>query len=141
MFGAFVGGVAAGTLAYSQIKKANLERRDAMTMVPVIVAAQNLAPGDLLTVDVISQRSVPANTVTPSVVTPESSGYVINQRLRVPLLAGDPLWWGHLETFGDWRQKDLNDACSAAIETSHLAPQPERTPAAIRARVLKEAVR
>jgi pilus assembly protein CpaB len=67
------------------------------TLSPVMVAAHDLPEGTLVTFDMISQRAVPEQFVTPSVVKPDGVNYVVNQKLVVPVQAGDPLMWTQFE--------------------------------------------
>jgi pilus assembly protein CpaB len=66
-------------------------------LVPVVVAAADLPEGTTIGLESISQRAVPEQFVTSSVVRPDSTEYVVNQRLLVPVQAGDPLLWTQFE--------------------------------------------
>jgi pilus assembly protein CpaB len=88
----------AGTVAYSAIKKKEADVRRGWNLVPVVVAAVDLSEGSVVTFDQISQRSVPEQFVTSSVVKPDSASYVVNQKVLVPVQAGDPLLWSEFET-------------------------------------------
>ena len=48
--------------------------------------------------DMVSQRSIPEQFITSSVVKPDSASYVIGQKVMVSLQAGDPLLWSQFET-------------------------------------------
>jgi Flp pilus assembly protein CpaB len=74
---------------------------------PVIVAASDLPAGSVITLEVVSQRSLPSEHVTRSMVTPRSASSIVGRRTRLPLLAGEPL----LSTFFDSAQQV--DACRA----------------------------
>lgn len=67
-------------------------------LVPVVVAAQDIPEGTTVTFEMIAQRSVPEQFVTSSVVKPDSASYIVNQKVLVPLQAGDPLLWSQFET-------------------------------------------
>jgi pilus assembly protein CpaB len=95
---ALVLGLLAGVVAYSAIKKKESDVRRGWNLVPVVVAAQDIPEGTIVTFDMISQRSVPEQFVTSSVVKPDSATYVVNQKVLVPLQAGDPLLWSQFET-------------------------------------------
>lgn len=95
---AIVLGLLAGVVAYSAIKKKEADVRRGWNLVPVVVAAQDIPEGTIITFDMISQRSVPEQFVTSSVVKPDSASYVVNQKVLVPLQAGDPLLWSQFET-------------------------------------------
>ncbi len=95
---ALVLGLLAGVVAYSAIKKKESDVRRGWNLVPVVVASQDIPEGTVVTFDMISQRSVPEQFVTSSVVKPDSASYVVNQKVLVPLQAGDPLLWSQFET-------------------------------------------
>jgi Pilus formation protein N terminal region len=62
-------------------------------LVPVLVAAQDIAEGTELTMDKLEPRSVPDFVRTTSVVKPEAASYVLQKQVLVPLQAGDMLAW------------------------------------------------
>jgi pilus assembly protein CpaB len=95
---ALVLGLFAGIVAYSAIKKKESDVRRGWNLVPVVVAAVDISEGTVVTFDMISQRSVPEQFVTSSVVKPDSASYVVNQKVLVPVQAGDPLLWSQFET-------------------------------------------
>ncbi|QSQ25050.1 Flp pilus assembly protein CpaB [Pyxidicoccus parkwayensis] len=95
---ALVLGLLAGVIAYSAIKKKEADVRRGWNLVPVVVAAQDIPEGTVITFEMISQRSVPEQFVTSSVVRPDSASYVVNQKVLVALQAGDPLLWSQFET-------------------------------------------
>jgi pilus assembly protein CpaB len=95
---ALVLGLLAGIVAWSAIKKKEADVRRGWNLVPVVVAAQDIPEGTVITFDMISQRSVPEQFVTSSVVKPDSASYVVNQKVLVPLQSGDPLLWSQFET-------------------------------------------
>ena len=95
---AVVLGLFAGIVAYSAIKKKEADVRRGWNLVPVVVAAIDIAEGTVVTFDMISQRSVPEQFVTSSVVKPDSASYIVNQKVLVPVQAGDPLLWSQFET-------------------------------------------
>lgn len=77
------------------------------TLVPIVVATRDLPAGSTVTFDDLSQRSVPAGLVTSSVVRPDSAAYINNQKLLLPVLAGDPMQWSFFESL----HGDLLEAC------------------------------
>jgi pilus assembly protein CpaB len=98
LFVALVLGLIAGIVAYSAIKKKERDVRQGWNLIPVVVAAVDISEGTVITFDMISQRSVPEQFVTSSVVKPDSASYVVNQKVLVPVQAGDPLLWSQFET-------------------------------------------
>jgi pilus assembly protein CpaB len=95
---AVVLGLFAGIVAYSAIQKKQNDVRRGWNLVPVVVSAIDIAEGTVVTFDMISQRSVPEQFVTSSVVKPDSASYIVNQKVLVPVQAGDPLLWSQFET-------------------------------------------
>lgn len=69
----------------------------AWTLIPIVVAAQDLNEGDLLTPEGIAVRQVPDTIVkSASFVKPDNVTFVLGQRVVSPLQEGDPLCWSHL---------------------------------------------
>ena len=64
-------------------------------LVPVVVAVTDLPENTVVTLKMLSQRSIPAQLVTPSQVKPDSASSIVNQRLVVPLKAGESVLWSH----------------------------------------------
>ncbi len=95
---ALVLGLGAGGIAYSAIKKKETDVRKGWNLVPVVVAAVDISEGAVVTMEMVSQRSIPEQFVTSSVVKPDSASYIVNQKVLVPLQAGDPLLWSQFET-------------------------------------------
>jgi pilus assembly protein CpaB len=80
------------------VKKREADVRKGWNLVPVVVAAVDLSEGTVVTMEMVSQRSIPEQFVTSSVVKPDSASYIVNQKVLVPLQAGDPLLWSQFET-------------------------------------------
>jgi pilus assembly protein CpaB len=95
---AVVMGLFAGVVSFSAIKKKEADVRRGWNLVPVVVSAIDISEGTVVTFDMISQRSVPEQFVTSSVVKPDSASYIVNQKVLVPVQAGDPLLWSQFET-------------------------------------------
>jgi pilus assembly protein CpaB len=95
---ALVLAVVGGAMAFSGIKKKEADVRHGWNLVPVVVAAVDIPEGTVVGLDMISQRAVPEQFVTSSVVKPDSATYVVNQKVLVPVQAGDPLLWSEFET-------------------------------------------
>ena len=85
-------------LGFVYVQKKTNDARKGWNLVPVVVAAQDIAEDTIVTMEMISQRSIPEQFVTSSVVKPDSASYVVNQKVLVPLQAGDPLLWSQFET-------------------------------------------
>jgi pilus assembly protein CpaB len=91
-------GIVAGAVAYAAIKRKEREVKAGWNLVPVIVAAQDIPEGTSVSYEMVSQRAIPEQFVTSSVVKPDSASYVVGQRVLVPLQTGDPLLWSQFET-------------------------------------------
>lgn len=91
-------GLLAGTIAWSAVKRKELEVRAGWTPTPVLVATVDISEGTVVTQEMIAVRMVPEQFVTASVIKPDSSSYIANQRVLVPVQAGDPLLWSQFET-------------------------------------------
>lgn len=88
-------GSAAG---FYYVKRSGENARKGWNLVPVIVAAVDIPENTVVTFEQLSQRSVPEQFVTSSVVKPDSASYIVNQKVLVPLQAGDMLLWSQFET-------------------------------------------
>ncbi len=91
-------GLLAFVVSWSAIKKREADVRKGWNLVPVVVTAVDISEGTVVTIDMISQRSIPEQFVTSSIVKPDSAPYIVGQKVLVPLQAGDPLLWSQFET-------------------------------------------
>jgi len=91
-------GLAAFVIGWSGLQRERARVRAGYNLVPVVVATVDLSEGTVLTMDMVSQRSIPETFVTSSVVKPDSVTYVVGQKVMVSLQAGDPLLWSQFET-------------------------------------------
>ena len=82
----------------SACSQASAAEPDASAMVTIVVARRALPVGSVVTFDDLQQRSVPASLVSSSVLKPDSATYIVNQKLILPLLAGDPVQWSFFES-------------------------------------------
>lgn len=135
-----MGSLVGGALSFVLTKKAEAEAHRGWDLVPVVVAAQAVAPGAEVTMEDITQRSIPEQLVTASVVKPDSASYVVKQQVLVPVAAGEPLRWGYFEVSkargddapGKWLlEADERAACSSEVKARGLAPK-ATTPGAVR---------
>jgi Flp pilus assembly protein CpaB len=98
MIGFIVAVLVAGVAGYAYVKKKEKDVRMGWNLVPVVVASQDIPEDTVVTYEAISQRSVPEQFVTSSVVRPDSASYIVNQRILVPVQAGDMMLWSQFET-------------------------------------------
>ena len=96
--GLVAGGMVLALIDVFVVRYMAAQARRGWNLVHVVVAAQDIPEGTTVTLDMISQRAVPEQFVTSSVVRPESASYVVNQKVLAPLQAGDPLLWSQFET-------------------------------------------
>ena len=85
-------------------------------LVPVVVAAVDIKAGAVVTLEMISQRSAAPALATSSVIKPDSVSYIVNQKVRFPVLAGDLMLWSFFET-------KVNDDVQAKCATALQAPE------------------
>lgn len=85
-------------VSWSAIEKRKNDAKKGWNTVPVLVANVDVSEGTVVTMEMISQRSIPEQFVTSSVVKPDSASYIANQKVMVALQAGDPLLWSQFET-------------------------------------------
>ena len=95
---AIILGVLAGAFAFTAIKRKEKEVKAGWNLVPVIVANQDVGEGTVITYEMVSQRPIPEQFVTSSVVKPDSASYIVGQKVLVPLQTGDALLWSQFET-------------------------------------------
>ncbi len=98
LLAALVLGLLAGAVAFWGIKRTEAEVRQGWNLVPVVVATRDLREGTLVTREMMAQRSIPEQFATTSVVKPDLASYLDNQKLLVPVQAGDPFLWTQFET-------------------------------------------
>jgi pilus assembly protein CpaB len=85
-------------VSFSALQKERNDVRKGWNLVPVVVSAVDLSEGTVVTMEHLSQRSIPEQFVTSSVVKPDSSSYIVGQKIMVAVAAGDPLQWSQFET-------------------------------------------
>lgn len=69
--------------------------------VEVLVAARDIAAGEVLKREDLSQRQVPGSLVTSSVVKASDASTIVNQRVSLPMLQGDPVNWSFFDVLYD----------------------------------------
>ncbi|MBI5543382.1 MAG: hypothetical protein HY901_05805 [Deltaproteobacteria bacterium] len=131
-------GTIGGAVGYMQVERTKKQARAGWNLVPVIVANQDIAEDTVLSFDMLSQRPIPEQFVTSSVIKPDSANYIIGQKITVPVQAGDPLLWSQFETSKatncsvcDWidrAAKDCSEARRKAEEAKNATPEPRKGP-------------
>ncbi len=106
-------GLLAAYLGYSSGHRRAVRGWD---LVPVVVAAQDIAVGQTLETDMIAQRPMPSQFVTPSIILPENYSHVVGQKVLVSLKKGDPILWSQFAS-----DKDLLQLCKA-VEGNAVPP-------------------
>lgn len=104
------------------------DRPVGVNLFPVAVTARALPTGGVVKMNDVSQRSIPDELVTRSIVKPDGVSYVINQPLAVPLANGDPIPWHAFEALatieGKRASQELIDACSAEMARRNVVRAP-----------------
>ncbi|RME29051.1 MAG: Flp pilus assembly protein CpaB [Deltaproteobacteria bacterium] len=101
---ALVLGFLAAIVAYRTLKRQEERVREGWNLVPVVVANRNITEGTVLEWDMVAQRDMPEQFVTPSVVAPNQIEKVIGQPLMVPLQRGDLILWSHFRSEGTFER-------------------------------------
>lgn len=104
MVGFIGGGLITGLVTWNLAAKNARDLRKGWNLVPVVVASQDIPEGTVVTFDLLHQRSIPEQFVTASVVNPAGADHIVNQRLLVPVRAGDLLLWSQFEAKGTGTQ-------------------------------------
>jgi len=95
---AVVLGVLAAAFAWMAVQRAEKEARKGFMPAPVLVASMEIPAGTEITLEHVSQRMVPEQFVTTSVVKPDYASYIVGQKVLVPMQAGDLFLWTQFET-------------------------------------------
>lgn len=116
-------------VGYVMVKRSGENARKGWNLVPVIVATVDIPEDTVVTFEMISQRSVPEQFVTSSVVKPDSASYIVNQKLLVPVQAGDPLLWSQFETKKQplvlFARSDIAAGVAVSLDALEEKPVPE----------------
>lgn len=81
-------GLPVGFLVSQKVSQRTLET---WRLVPIVVAAADVLPGAPLTMEVISQRSIPVRFASDAYVRPDTVEPLINKPVQTVLEAGTPL--------------------------------------------------
>lgn len=120
LIGAVAGFGVAGVAGYTLILKKARDVRRGWNLVPVVVVSQDLPEGSTVTFDVLSQRPVPEQFVTDSVVMPNRVSELVGHRLTAPMKAGDLLLWSELDTAHAATASYCNALWSEAVNKDKL---------------------
>jgi Flp pilus assembly protein CpaB len=85
-----------GAAGWMYVKRKAREARAGWTLVPVVVANQDIPAGSQVTYQMVSRRVIPEQFVTGSVVKTDKAADVIGTRTLRPMAAGDPVLWTNL---------------------------------------------
>lgn len=110
-------GLVLGTVLSVTLSGRLAAKRAGWALEPVVVAATDIPAGTPVTFDMISQRALPRQFITASVVRPDSVAYVVSRPLLAGLSAGDPLHWR------DFKPRPLDAECLRRFESA-LAAHP-----------------
>lgn len=136
--GLVLGAVGAQTFAtvvgYAAVTSKERDDRSDWHLAPVVVAARDLGVRAPLTIEDVSQRSIPEQLVSAAIVKPEEAGSIINQRLLMFAAAGEPLRWSMIWLPDDSPSAsyEAREACASAAPSTNVDSN-----AAIRTRIAK----
>jgi Flp pilus assembly protein CpaB len=95
----FVVAAGLGSLGVVVLSKREQRRTHvSWNLVPVVLAAQDLPEGAVISLDAIAEKAIPEQFVTASVVRPDRASEMLGVKLLAPLMAGDPIRWRDLAT-------------------------------------------
>jgi len=137
--GALLGGAGAvlirGALGYVELRTREHSVRQTHSLQSVVTVVRDLPAGHPLTFADVAHRMIPVAVVTSSIAKPDSASYLLDQRLSVPLHAGDPVQW----SFFAPPPKDLlpherviDSACRRALSQRGQIAKPVGDPGALR---------
>jgi Flp pilus assembly protein CpaB len=107
------------TAAYVRGLEASAAEPNPNSLVPIVLAARDLPAGSAVTWGDLTQSSIPADQVSSSVIKPDAASYIDNQKLLLPVLAGDPMQWSFFEI----RHGELLDPCEKLSDKDTVAEQ------------------
>ena len=91
-------GLMAGLLTWTSIRQKKAQIEEGWKLKQVLVANMDIPEGTVIKIDMIAKHDIPEKFVTESVVTPDNKHFIIDQKVMVPLKAGDPILWGHIQS-------------------------------------------
>ena len=80
-------------LGYLVLQKKNREVKAGWNLLPVQVASRDLKGGESLNADALTERSIPEQFVTDSVITAGSRDKALGRRLLGAVREGEPITW------------------------------------------------
>jgi pilus assembly protein CpaB len=98
LFIAVVLGLLAALLDWVEVSHAKAAAREGWELKPVVVAAEDIDEGTIISADLIKKRNVPATFVTASVIPPDNFNFIIGQKVMVAVKRGDMLLWTQFES-------------------------------------------
>lgn len=115
--------VAAVVSGWTGLFTSEKQLKRSWTLVPIVVAAQDVLEGDVLTPESVAVRQVPDEMVkSASYVKPDNVAFILGQRVVAPLQEGDPLCWSHMADLDHTRRLSVQEHARAyTISTSVLA--------------------
>jgi pilus assembly protein CpaB len=117
--------VLAGLVAYLLVRTERRDIQRGWEPVQVVVAAQDMSPGETLTRENLAVGTLPSRSVTRSVVTAEdmNSAPILGRKLAVPMLRGDVLLYSHVHSAS--RDQQLAEAVQTKGRAVSIRVTPE----------------
>ena len=117
--GVVVGAVLVASVAFIALAPRVDAARKGWDLKPVVVASRDVAEGQVLTFEDLTQRALPEQFVTPSVVRPEDAPRIVGRAPSMALKQNDVLLWA---AFTDY---SATDECFSAIASRVSAAKDE----------------
>lgn len=107
-------------------KSRRAEATKGWNLVPIVVAASDIPEGTALTMEQLSQRSIPEQFATGADVRPADVALVIGRKVNFALVAGDPITWSQFASLEHAHaQEDCVSAIHPAVEAAAKAAEDE----------------
>jgi Flp pilus assembly protein CpaB len=89
-------------------------------LVPIVVASRDIAEGTIISSDMLDQRAIPPKFFLTSFVRSDSVEDVIDQKVQVPLHAGEPLLWSEFVNPDTSIGLHIRDSRGGTVPSSEL---------------------
>ena len=89
--GVVLGGLLVAIVFAFDISARETQVKAGWNLIPVVVAADDIKPGEVLTFDMISQRPIPEQFVPTSYLRPDDAARYVGKKVAGHMHAGDPL--------------------------------------------------
>lgn len=116
----------AAVLFWGIVESEKKRARAGWELTSVVVASANVAPGTILSEDLITTDKIPRKFRTADMVIPKELDTVLGNEVVFPIQKGDPLSWHHLrgrETAEDRLSKAVTKRAAPSLCRCRSAPR------------------